>query len=94
MLILRLTLLLQDAELVFNDEIFTPEISSHPADNDVIEDNDNIPGDNDNNNNKIGDDAQPGASTTKISPGLKRKAAAEAAKNERCVLSWYIELRN
>jgi len=79
-------LLLQDAELVFNDEIFTPEINSHPTDSDVIEDDDEITGDDD---NGIGDDAQPRASTAKISPGLKRKAATEAAKNERCVLSLY-----
>ena len=55
----------QDAEIVFDDEIFVPDINSHPAESDMIR-----------------DEEQP----AKISPGLKRKAAAEAAKNERCVL--------
>ena len=52
-----------------HDDIFVPDINPQPSNMNVIEDGD--------------DDDQPDATPAKISPALKRKAASEAAKNER-----------
>ena len=58
----------QDAELVFADDVFTPEIDTHLGNDGMIE-----------------DEGQSSPATPKISPAVKRKAATEAAKSERCV---------
>ena len=71
-IILKTLLLPKRAEITFHDDIFTPDIDMRDvADVEIIDDE--VP--------------PSSASATKISSGLKRKAATEAAKSERSASS-------